>query len=377
MRDSLDSDAGECAEAAAEAGGLPIAPIEEPAEGVSSGESFAAAPAAAAAAFSVEPAHLPTPSGAPEFRSRGFQFAGEGGRLFSIWVVNLLLTIVTLGVYYFWGKARIRKYVYSKTSFDDDTFQFHGTGRELFVGWLKALPFLALFLYGPTLLVIFWGSQHAQLVGSLVVMALLMVVWPLAVVGAFRYRLSRSSWRGIRFSFRGLKREYVLLALGTTLLWIVSFGLASPFCDIWLRRYLFNRAWFGDTQFRFEGRGHHLFGPFMIAVILTPMTLGLYWLWYSAQRENYYWGQTSISTARFRCTLTGWKLFKLKAGNLLLLLVTLGLAWPWTLMRSARLRLENLFVEGPFDPSLIRQDSQAATATAEGFADFLGVDFGI
>ncbi len=337
-----------------------------------------------------EPAAIATPVAAPEeplsgellpgglgYRSRRFQFEGEGGRLFSIWVINLLLTIVTLGVYYFWGKARIRKYVYIKTSLDEDPFHFHGTGRELFVGWLKALPFLVVFIYGPTVLMIFWASQYAELIGSLAVIALLTVVWPLAVVGAFRYRLSRSSWRGIRFSFRGLKRQYVLLGVGTTLLTVVSLGLASPFCNVWLRRYLFNRAWFGDTRFRFEGKGQDLFGPFMIAVILTPLTLGLYWLWYSAQRENYYWSRTFISTARFRCTLTGWKLFRLKAGNLLLLVGTLGLAWPWTLMRSARVRLENLFVEGPFDLGSIRQDAQAATATAEGFADFLGVDFGI
>jgi uncharacterized membrane protein YjgN (DUF898 family) len=59
------------------------------------------------------------------------------------------------------------------------------------------------------------------------------------------------------------------------------------------------------------------------------------------------------------------------------LILTLGIAWPWILMRTARLRLENLFLEGPLDLASIRQDARAATATGEGYADFLGVDFGI
>jgi uncharacterized membrane protein YjgN (DUF898 family) len=206
---------------------------------------------------------------------------------------------------------------------------------------------------------------------------MMFLIWPIAVVGAFRYRLSRSSWRGIRFSFRGRKLRYAFLAWGAFALWLVSFGLASPFGDVWLRRYLFNNAWFGDKPFRFYGKGHELFGPFMIAVILTPLTLGLYWLWYSAQRENYYWSRTSIAAGRFRCTLTGWKILKLYSGNLLLLIFTLGVGWPWILMRTARLRLENLFLEGPLDLAAMRQDARAATATGEGYADFLGVDFGI
>ncbi len=65
---------------------------------------------------------------------RGPSFHGEGGALFGIYIVNLLLTIVTLGVFYFWGKTRVRRYMYSQAAFGGDRFTYHGTGMELLIG---------------------------------------------------------------------------------------------------------------------------------------------------------------------------------------------------------------------------------------------------
>ena len=75
-------------------------------------------------------------------RTRGLSFHGSGIELFKITIVNLLLTIVTLGIYYFWARTRMRQYVYAHVEFEDDRFVYHGTGKELLLGWLQAMAFL-------------------------------------------------------------------------------------------------------------------------------------------------------------------------------------------------------------------------------------------
>jgi hypothetical protein len=66
-----------------------------------------------------------------------FAFRGEGKELFGIYFVNTLKTIFTLGIYRFWAKTKVRQYLWSNTVFAGDSFSYHGTGKELFRGFLK------------------------------------------------------------------------------------------------------------------------------------------------------------------------------------------------------------------------------------------------
>src|SRR3990172_1471949 len=69
---------------------------------------------------------------------RRLSFHGNGGGLFGNYIRKLLLSLVTFGIYYFWGKVEVRKYLYSQHEFEGDRFAYHGTGKEIFIGWLKA-----------------------------------------------------------------------------------------------------------------------------------------------------------------------------------------------------------------------------------------------
>src|SRR5215470_15846849 len=75
-------------------------------------------------------------------------FQGDGPVLFGLYVQNILLSIVTLGIYWFWGKVRIRQYLYGQVALEGGTFSYLGQGKELFIGWLKAI---GLFLVGGVL----------------------------------------------------------------------------------------------------------------------------------------------------------------------------------------------------------------------------------
>ena len=63
--------------------------------------------------------------------SRNAVFHGAGGTLFGIHLVNTLFTLLTLGFYYYWGKVRVRTYLFGQTEFAGDRFSYHGNAREL------------------------------------------------------------------------------------------------------------------------------------------------------------------------------------------------------------------------------------------------------
>ncbi len=142
---------------------------------------------------------------------RRLSFHGTGGTLFGLHVVNVFFTVLTLGVYYFWGKTRIRRYLFGESAFEGDRFAYHGTPKELLLGFAKA--FLVFFVPIVVLTVVrdvLDVGPVIQRAAAVSISLLFLVFLPVAMVGARRYRLSRTSWRGIRFSFRGVALEFVV-----------------------------------------------------------------------------------------------------------------------------------------------------------------------
>jgi uncharacterized membrane protein YjgN (DUF898 family)/tetratricopeptide (TPR) repeat protein len=300
----------------------------------------------------------------------------DGSDLFAMRVLNLLLSLLTLGIYSFWGKAKVRRYVCGQADYQGDWFAFHGTGRELLLGWLRALPALAFIFLFPTLLPLFWQHRAAPYVAQLSAVGALLLLWPIARVGAYRYRLNRMSWRAIRFSYRGKALQYLGESIAGCLLSVITLGIYVPFFQIRLRRMLLNRTYFGDRSFHFPGRGSDLFPAWLFALPLTVCSLGIGWAWWRALSHRYCWANTTFAGARFRCTATGGKLLWLWVGNFLVIVPTLGLGMSWAMLRT--LRFWTKHVQLVHEPELvsIQQDARAATAVGESFADFLGFDFG-
>lgn len=316
----------------------------------------------------------PEPPAGPGVRRPVFR--GQGGTLFGIHVVNVLLTIVTLGIYYFWAKTRVRSYLMSQSEFEGDRFAYHGTARELLLGTLKAV-----LVFGVPILVLQAVRDMLDVplavrgAAALLVAVLAYAFFPIAMVGARRYRLSRTSWRGIRFSFRGRVVELLKIFLIGSLLTGVTFGLYYPFFLVSRQAFLVSYSYFGGERFEFTGRGRDLFSAFVVAILLTLPTLGLCWVWYVAFKRRYFWRHTSFATARFACTVTGLALLKLWALNAVLLVATLGIAWPWVRVRNIDFAFRNLALVGPLDLDRIRQEAQQAGSIGEGLSGFFDSGF--
>lgn len=361
------------------------APLGGPARRPAPAQFSVSEPTAAAPPTSTPPPAGPRPptdgarAGPIPRQTQRLSVHGAGGSLFGIHIVNVFLTIITLGVYYFWAKVRVRSYLLSQTEFVGDRFAYHGTGKELLFGFLKAvlligIPFVLLRLgidfvaRGPVV----------RAVSGLLSYVAILVFLAFATIGARRYRLSRSSWRGVRFSFRGQLLEFLKLFVGGSLLSTITLGLYYPFFETRRYGFLVAHSYFGSENFSFDGRGKDLFGRYLLTILLALPTLGLCWFWFLARKQRYFWDHTSFDTARFQCTVTGGRLLLLNLGNALLLVVTLGFGWPWVVVRNARFAFSYLTLEGPLDLAAVQQEAQAASATGEGLAGILdaGFDFG-
>ncbi len=322
-------------------------------------------------------ASFPSQPAVPSANSRRLFLHGTGGALFGIFIINVFLTLVTLGIYSFWGRVRIRKYLWSQTEFAGDRFAYHGNGRELLNGSVKAgiiigVPLIILGVVRDLLDV----DVSVKVIAGVLSYLFILGAVPFAMVGARRYRLSRTSWRGIRFSFRGSAKQFLQIFILGSLLSLLTFSLYYPVFLDKRSAFMVHHSYLGNRKFEFDGRVAELFWPFVAALLLTIPTLGLNWFWFQARKRCYVWNHTSLGSARFRCTIRGGHLLVLNLVNFVLLIVTLGLAWSWVKTRNIKFAYANLALEGDLDFDAIQQEALSAPVTGEGIASFFDLDAG-
>lgn len=316
------------------------------------------------------------------------EYHGTGGTLLGIGIVNLLLTVLTLGIYSFWARTKLRRYFYAQTELAGDRFVYHGTAMELLRGWLRAIGVLILvgIVFSGLFALTTPSSPDAQPSGTQVLMMFAVMLLYLgtivslvaiAVNGARRYRFSRSSWRGIRFSFRGRWQDYLRLVIRGSVLSTLTLSLYSPFFRNQSRAFLVEHAHFGSLTFGYHGDGKELFRQYLLALLLAIPTLGIYLIWFHAFQQRYFWSHTTVGGARFQSTVTGGSLLALALTNTLLAVVTLGIGIPWVITRSMRYVCDHLTLTGEVDWKNVQQEALAASATGEGLAEGLDVDVDI
>ena len=307
-----------------------------------------------------------------------FRYHGTGGALFRLNLTNSILGMLTLGIYSFWGRTKVREFHYANTEFDGDPFLYHGTGGELLKGALRAFAVMILLVIAVTVLTLLTGGAErtttSELLTTVLIYGSVALLTPAAINLTRRYRLSRSSWRGVRFSYHGETKEFLKLMIRGTLLSIVTLGMYTPWFESERRAFFVNNVRFGSEPFFYDGNGRELFGDFLKGVLLSVLTLGIYWMWYAAHRHRYHWSHTKMRGAQFVSTATGGDLFSLQLTNTLLVVCTLGIGLPWAITRTQAWWCDNLRLAGTVDWASIQPYAQHTDATGEGLADSLDVD---
>lgn len=338
---------------------------------------------------------------------------GTGGELFWLSLKVWLLSLITLGVYSFWGKARVRRYLWSHSLVLGDPLEYTGTGGELFRSFLLVIiPFGMLWLGFSAL-----GARYPA--SSLLLIVIGVPFAHYAAFQALRYRLTRTRWRGIRGNMTGSAIRYALKASLYSLLAVVTLGIAMPHSKARQTSLRANAAWFGSRRFAFSGTGGPLYRAWfasaglwlLFTIALATLLLGgvylieqVYgirtegWLAFSVMpvmlllacafffsfliyraaclrwlADNLRFGGVRFAAPQ----ITARALFRLHAINLLLLICTLGLAHAWTQVRILRFMQNRVLYCGDPDLETLLQDTKPVTVSGEGFLDALDMDIGL
>jgi uncharacterized membrane protein YjgN (DUF898 family) len=131
------------------------------------------------------------------------RFTGSGSEYFRIWIVDLLLILVTLGLYLPFAKARRIRYFYANTLVDGQALSFHGDAWKMFRGFVLLVVLMA----------VYSGAGHFSPTAAFIAFLILCAVWPALWRASLQFRLANTSWRGLRMRFDGsLKAAYLACA---------------------------------------------------------------------------------------------------------------------------------------------------------------------
>ncbi len=379
------------------------------------------------------------PTLATTVRHLPIEFTGSGSEYFRIWIVNLLLLVVTLGLYWPWAKVRRLRYFWGNTLVDGDPLGFHGNPRQMFKGWMLVGVLFGLYN---------WASNFSAVAG-VVAFLVLAGLWPALWRSSMMFRMANTSWRGLRFRFTGsLQDAYaVFLPLLLSVLpfvllvqfspdrhkgaappsWVVGAALvmtvvvvgALPWLLWRMKAYQHRHYAIGELQTDFRAPVKSFYAlaakPLLVVVGLVgvgallvwafissstdtraalvpllrwmPVVLLLCWgllmfglsPWFTTRLQNLVWTKTGNSRMRFVSELSFPRMFWLSTKNGVLIALTLGLYWPFAAIAKARLRLDAVHIRSVTDlQALLAVDiggPQEAVGDAAG--DFFGMDVGL
>ncbi len=205
------------------------------------------------------------------------RFAGESTSLFWLTARTLLLTVLTLGIYRFWMRTKLRQFYWSATEVEGEGFEYTGTGLEKLLGFLVAIVVLAIILAVFNLglyvvgLSVFDGNQFA---GTLTLLPLIPLTY-YAQYRARRYVLSRTRFRGIRFGAEPAAWRYVGVALMQTLITVLTLGVLAPRQHWKLEKFRTDRTYYGDLRLQQGGRWQALMRPWLGVILSVVATVVL------------------------------------------------------------------------------------------------------
>lgn len=200
------------------------------------------------------------------------------GGFWSVMVRGTLLTVVTLGIYRFWYRTNLRRMLWGRTLLDGSAFEYRGTAKELFIGFLIALAIMVPIYVAGFLISLALVGQGEALAG-LIVAPIYLVLFQYAAYRSRRYRLSRTIWRGLAFRQTGSPWRYA----GISVLWfigtVLSAGLAWPWALTALEKIKVENSHYGSAQGSFSAKGGMLFLPWLwlwLAVVVPSALIAIH-----------------------------------------------------------------------------------------------------
>lgn len=323
-------------------------------------------------------------------------FTATGSEYFRIWIVNLLLTIVTFGIYSAWAKVRRTQYFYASTELAGSSFEYHGNPKAILKGRI-----LAAVLFGA-----YNVATKASVTAGVIAFLVFAALMPLIMWKSMQFKLHNTSYRGIRFGFNGSALEAYAYFLLLPMLF--GTGLLAPLAHHRIKRFQVTESRYGSRQFGFDAPVSGFYAIWIgMALIFAAGLLALSWLGGKVAGEgqagmavvlttaagllfwgllpvafcalqNLIWSHISIGEHQMRCNMKTRTLLWIYATNLLGMLLTLGLYTPFAKVRAMKYRLESmsLVVNGSLD-GFVAAEAEHQNAAGEGMADVFDMDLSL
>lgn len=337
-----------------------------------------------------------------------FQFHGSGGGYFKIWMVNVFLSIITLGVYSAWAKVRRKQYFYGNTRLASAAFQYLADPVKILKG--RAVVFSAFIVYSVI-------TRMVPLAAPLFMLLLFLAI-PWVVVRSLAFNARNSAWRNIRFNFKGTYGGAAKAFILWPLLVPFTLGAMMPYVLYCQKKFVVENSWYGTTAFTFHAKPGDYYGivlrfaipAFLLLVLagvavslvlsgfpgsipevpcgqtlasLVPLMFmgGLYlcaFVYFGVKFSNLLFNSGGLARHRFRAFMKIGPYAGIVFTNTIATVFTLGLFHPFAQIRSHRYKMENLALVPGDDLDRFVTDELTETSALGGeMSDILDFDFGL
>jgi uncharacterized membrane protein YjgN (DUF898 family) len=341
-------------------------------------------------------------------QNASFEFRGNALDFFKIWFVNLVLTIITLGIYGAWAKVRNNQYMHGNTYLGGHSFEYTANPIRILIGRIIVLVcYLSFFI----------TSQFGFFYVAGVIIALFMLMLPFLLRQALVFKAKYTRFHGLGFRYKASVGQFYVFFISHTLLNLITFFIILPYTHNQFKKLIINNTYYGDTQLYFKGKPSEFFFTYYVRTMLlyfamgvvTAMVLATAWLLtdtigsgedgvmgvaiillalllypmlFGAQGAYEAWigravyNNTSIREHNMINEWSALDLAWIRLSNFVAIVFSLGLLYPWTYIRAAKYKLENTGFESLNLNTFEGQIEQDRSAIGEETADFFDFDIG-
>ena len=343
-------------------------------------------------------------SAVSEYKSGGsipFRFSGQGGEYFKIWIVNIVLSLITLRVFSAWAKVRRKRYFYGCTSLGGSGFEYHADPFKILKG--RVIVVVSYFILG------LMAQFHPVL--AILITLFVVAAAPLIINSALKFNAVNSSYRGVKFGYSSTYKKtfFVFVVLG--FLTLITFGILFPYYIYRIKKHIITNSRYGTQKFEFFGHFSKFYLIYVTAILMSAVFMfvvgffgifisvlgGIFALfgslfiylgslavfyfvaaYASVAQTNYVFNSVSIKYNSFRSSMKIMDMMMITATNAVAVVLSLGLFLPWAAVRVVRYKLERLEIgsAGNLD-SFIADELENAGSFGEEVGDFFEFDMGV
>jgi uncharacterized membrane protein YjgN (DUF898 family) len=355
---------------------------------------------------------------------KAFEFKGNGKEFFRIWIVNIALSILTLGIYSAWAKVRTNRYMYANTYLNGSNFEYNADPKRILIGRMVVISIYALF--------VLFSQQLMLLKVAFGIALIAFIAMPWLVRQAVSFKLRNTSYRHVPFKYKGKMSEFYAFFLIHSLLNIFTVFLIFPYSYIQFKKLILNHAYYGQGKFYFKGKTREAYGIYIrlffwnLLLLLGLLFLGV--LVYStfislfealsipidiekvktmfnpevltlmisfiilltylaiiawqkafsdAYFSNFVRNKTTLDKAHFKGEISPLSLAYIGLTNILVIIFSLGLLYPWAKIRYLRYKLEHTYFICQEYNQFESEGYETGSTLGEEMVDFFDIDIGL